>query len=130
MTKSNLGKQGFISLTVSIEQFIIKISEGRNSDTAETWRQELMQRPWKGAAYWLASHGLLCWLSYSNQDHQPRHGPIHKGLGPQLSITNKKMPLVGQCWHTPLIPALGRQRQVEFKASLVYKVSSRIARAT
>jgi hypothetical protein len=33
-------------------------------------------------------------------------------------------------WHTPLIPALGRQnRQIsEFKASLVYRVSSRIAR--
>jgi hypothetical protein len=33
----------------------------------------------------------------------------------------------------PLISALGRQRQVdlcEFKASLVYRVSSRIARAT
>ena len=36
-------------------------------------------------------------------------------------------------WHMPLIPALGRQRQVElceFEASLVYRVSSRIARAT
>jgi hypothetical protein len=34
-------------------------------------------------------------------------------------------------WHTPLIPALGRQRQAisEFEASLVYKVSSRTARA-
>jgi hypothetical protein len=33
-------------------------------------------------------------------------------------------------WHTPLIPALGRQRQVsEFEVSLVYKVSSRTARA-
>ena len=33
-----------------------------------------------------------------------------------------------QWWHTPLIPALGRQRQVdicEFKASLVYRVNSR-----
>ena len=30
-------------------------------------------------------------------------------------------------WLTPLIPALGRQRQVEY---LVYGVSSRIARAT
>ena len=33
----------------------------------------------------------------------------------------------------PLIPALGRQRQAdlcEFKASLVYSVSSRTARAT
>jgi hypothetical protein len=35
-------------------------------------------------------------------------------------------------WRTPLIPALGRQRQVisEFEASLVYRVSSRTARAT
>ena len=35
-------------------------------------------------------------------------------------------------WCMPLIPALGRQRQriSEFKASLVYKVSSRTARAT
>jgi hypothetical protein len=34
-------------------------------------------------------------------------------------------------WHTSLIPALGRQRQEisEFEASLVYKVSSRTARA-
>ena len=36
-------------------------------------------------------------------------------------------------WHMPLIPALSRQRQedlYEFEASLIYKVSSRIARAT
>jgi hypothetical protein len=34
--------------------------------------------------------------------------------------------------HTSLIPALGRQRQAdsEFQASLVYRVSSRTARAT
>jgi hypothetical protein len=36
----------------------------------------------------------------------------------------------GCWWRTPLIPALGRQRQAEFEDSLVYKVSSRIARAT
>jgi hypothetical protein len=38
----------------------------------------------------------------------------------------------GQWWCTPLIPALGRQRQEdhEFEASLVYRVSSRTARAT
>jgi hypothetical protein len=36
-------------------------------------------------------------------------------------------------WAVPLIPALGRQTQVslcEFEASLVYRVSSRTARAT
>jgi len=39
----------------------------------------------------------------------------------------------GQWCHTPLIPALRRQRQVElceFEASLLYKASSRTARAT
>ena len=38
----------------------------------------------------------------------------------------------GQWWHTPLIPALGRQRQVdlcECEASLVYRTSSKTARA-
>jgi hypothetical protein len=39
---------------------------------------------------------------------------------------------VKQWWRTPLIPALGgRGRQIsEFEASLVYRVSSRTARAT
>jgi hypothetical protein len=32
-------------------------------------------------------------------------------------------------WCTPLIPALERQRQVDLKACLVYKASSRTARA-
>ena len=43
-----------------------------------------------------------------------------------------KLLLVGW-WRTPLIPALFRQRQkdiCEFKASLVYKVNSSIARVT
>jgi hypothetical protein len=37
-----------------------------------------------------------------------------------------------QWWHTPLIPAFGRPRQVdlcEFKGNLVYRVSPRTARA-
>jgi hypothetical protein len=34
----------------SSSQFFIKSSEGRNSSRAGTWRQELRQRPWRGAA--------------------------------------------------------------------------------
>ena len=48
-------------------------------------------------------------------------------------LLKKERPTEGQAWwHTPLIPALSRQRQEdlgEFKASLVYKMGSRTARA-
>jgi hypothetical protein len=40
--------------------------------------------------------------------------------------------IAGQWWHMPLVPLLGRQKQVnffEFEASLVYRVSSRTANA-
>ena len=44
------------------------------------------------------------------------------------SLQVRKEAQIGQWWHTPLIPALGRQRQLdlcEFKASLVFRASSR-----
>jgi hypothetical protein len=46
--------------------------------------------------------------------------------------TDTTKSLQTRCKDTPLIPALGRQRQVdlcEFEASLVYRMSSRTARA-
>jgi hypothetical protein len=72
----------------STEQRIIKSSEGNNLSRVGTWRQELMQRPWRDAAYWLAPHGFLSLLSYGAQDHQPRNGPTHDGLGLSPLITN------------------------------------------
>lgn len=53
MTKSSLGRKGFISFPF-VSQFIVEGIEGRNLNRAGTWRQELMQRPWRAAAYWLA----------------------------------------------------------------------------
>jgi len=41
-----------------------------------------MQRPWRDVTYWLAPPGLLSLLSYRTQDHQPRNGTTHNGLGP------------------------------------------------
>jgi hypothetical protein len=64
----------------STSQFIIEGSQDRNSSRAGTWRQELMQRPWRSTANWLPFHGLLNLLSYTTQDYQPRDGTTHHGL--------------------------------------------------
>jgi hypothetical protein len=38
-----------------------------------------MQRPWRDAAYWLASPGLLSLLSYRTQDTRPGMVPPPRG---------------------------------------------------
>jgi hypothetical protein len=55
---------------------------------------------------------------------------MHRNL-PNTNTHKIKINLAGRWWHTPLIPALGRRgRQIsEFEARLVYRVSSRTARA-
>jgi hypothetical protein len=51
--QSNLGRKEFIWLTfLGNKPSLREVRVG-------TWREELMQRPWKSAAYLLASHGLL-----------------------------------------------------------------------
>jgi hypothetical protein len=72
----------------SISLFIIKNSQDRNSHWARNCIQELMKRPWRGAAYWLITHGLLRLLSYRTQHHQTRNGSSHKRIGPLSSVTN------------------------------------------
>jgi hypothetical protein len=47
-----------------------------------------MQRPWRGAVYWLAPRSLLSLLSYRTQDHQPRDGTVHYERGSSPLITN------------------------------------------
>ena len=63
--QSNPGRKGFIWLMLP--------HHGRKSrpNRAGAWRQELMQRPWRGAAYWLALYDLLSLLSYRTQNHSP-----------------------------------------------------------
>ena len=51
-----------------------------------------MQRPWRGASYWLAPHGLLSLLFYSTQDYQPMGGTTQRGLGSAHQSLIKKMP--------------------------------------
>ena len=61
--QSNLGRKVYLTYT-STSQLIMEGSQDRNSNSIEIWRQELMQRPLRNAAYWLAPYGLLNLISY------------------------------------------------------------------
>jgi len=88
MTKKQYGEEIVYSAYTSTLLFITKGSQDWNSHRAGTWRQELMQRPWWGAAYWIASPDLLNLLSYRTQNYQPRDGTTHNAPPPEPLITN------------------------------------------
>jgi hypothetical protein len=87
-----LGEERVYLGPASPSQVITGGSQDRNSGRAGTWRQELMQRPWRGSACWLASHGLLSLFSYTAQDQKPRSSPIHNRLNLPHQPLIKKMP--------------------------------------
>ena len=86
--QKQVGEEKLYLAYTSTLLFIIEGSQDKNSNRAGTWRQELTQRPWRDAAYWLVSPGLLSLLSYRTQDYQPRDGPTHNRLDPPPLITN------------------------------------------
>jgi hypothetical protein len=54
LTKKQVGEERVYSAYTSTLLFITKGSLDRHPHRAVTWRQELMQRLWRDAAYWLA----------------------------------------------------------------------------
>jgi hypothetical protein len=88
MTKKQVGEERIYSAYTSTLLFITKGSQDRITHRAGTWRQELMQRPWRDVPYWLASPGLLSLLSYRTQGCQPRDGTTHNELGSPPLITS------------------------------------------
>ena len=66
----------------------LKEIRGRTQNRTETWKQELKQEPCRTVSYWLAHQDLLSVLSHVPQDHQPRDGTTHNGLGPSPWTTN------------------------------------------
>ena len=82
MIEKQVGEERVYSAYTSTLLFITKGSQDWNSSRSGTWRQELTQKPWRDAAYWLASPGLLSSLSYRTQGYQSRDGTTHNGLGP------------------------------------------------
>jgi hypothetical protein len=75
MTKKQVGEEKVYSTNISTLLFITKGSQDRNSHGAETWRQKLIQRPWRDAAYWIASLGLLSLLLTEPRTTSPRMAP-------------------------------------------------------
>ena len=84
--------QGFYSCTIHHDQdaswggkglfslhFHTAVHHQRKSglELKQVRKQELMQRAWRDVLYWLASPGLLSFLSYRTQDYQSRDGPTH-----------------------------------------------------
>ena len=85
--KASWGGKGLLGLHFSIAVHQWRKKSGQELSRAGSWRQELMQRPRRGAAYWFASHGLLSSPFYRTQDQQPTDGNTHHELGPPLLIT-------------------------------------------
>jgi hypothetical protein len=73
-------------------------------------------------------------MSFYNKKKKGKEKEKGKEREKEREKEKEKKPVLNWTWwHRPLIPALRSQRQVdfcEFKASLVCKVSSRIARVT
>jgi len=86
MTKKQVGEE-----RVYLSLFITERSQVGNSSREGFWTWVLIQSPWRGAAYWLASPGFLSLLSHRTQNHQPWDGTTHNSLGLFLPIT-RKMP--------------------------------------
>jgi hypothetical protein len=93
--------QGFYSCTKHPDQeaswrgkdlfslhFHIAVHHQRKSglELKQVRKQELMQRPWRDVAHWLASPGLLSLLSYRTKTTSPGMAPPTRG--PPHLITN------------------------------------------
>jgi hypothetical protein len=93
-----LGRKGFIQLTLPY-----CCSSPRKSalELKQVRKQELMQKPWRDALYWLASLGLLSLLSYRTKTTSPEMAPPTRGLPPPPSLI-EKMPYSWISWmHFP-----------------------------
>jgi hypothetical protein len=76
----------------SILLFIIKGSQDRNSNQAETWKQELMQRPWRDGAYWLAPMACSAFFLIESRTTCPGIAPPTMGWALPNQSPIKKMP--------------------------------------
>jgi hypothetical protein len=82
MTKKQLGRKGFIRLTLP---YCCSSPRKSGLELKQVREQELMQKPWRDASYWLASPGLLSLLSYRTKTTSPEMIPLTRGLSPLIT---------------------------------------------
>jgi hypothetical protein len=82
MTKKQLGRKGFIQLTLP---YCCSSPRKSGLELKQVREQELMQRPWRVVHYWLASPGLLSLLSYRTKITNPEMVPPTRGLSPLIT---------------------------------------------
>jgi hypothetical protein len=97
MTKKYIGEERVYSAYIATLIFLTKGNQDRDSQKTGTWRQELMQRPWRSSAYWIASLGLFSLFSYGSQGYQPMDGITHD-VPSHLRSLIEKMPYSWVSW--------------------------------
>jgi hypothetical protein len=85
MTKKQVVEERIYLVYVSTLLFITKGSQDRNSHRAGTWRQELMQRPWREVTYWLASLACSACSLIEPKTKSTRMAPPTRGPPPLIT---------------------------------------------
>ena len=91
LTQEEFGEESVYSSTIPRSHSTIEVNHFRAGTQAETWRQEMKERPCRNAVYCLASSDL-----FSYQAYLPKDGTAHGGLGFLLWGKCPKDMLTGQ----------------------------------
>lgn len=129
MTQSELGNKGFVQLIFPGHRPSLREA---GQELGEGMKQSL----WRSTASWplfSCSPGLVQSAFFTAQDHLPKGGTTHRGLGPRTSITNPEnphrlayRPSVGGIFSTevPLPKRLGSSQNPSFPPSKRRKICS------
>lgn len=79
-----------------------------------------MQRPWRGAVYWLAPHGLFPLLSYTIQDHLPRDGSTEESQACERLCFKKRKNIEPEKWNLKLSSSLYMYTHMHMHVILTY----------
>ena len=88
MTERQVGKARIYLAYNPTSLFIMEEIQERNSNRAGSWRQELMQRPWRVLLTNLLPMACSACFIKEPRINQPRDGTTYNGLGPPPPTTD------------------------------------------